>query len=170
MNSAGTKRIGAELYAKVEPIKYITFQVAYTYSNFKYMDISSPIPIIMDDTSIHKFKINDNFLPNSPEHQLMVDLQFNILKNFSVGVNSETYSRSFIDGANILGESVSEYTLFGARATYITEIAKTKTEVSINARNIFSRQYIAFSEPDPGGNSYQPGTPVEIYLNVRLGF
>ena len=170
MNSAGTKRIGAELYTKVEPVKYFTLQVAYTYSNFKYTDISSPIPIIMDDTSIHKYKINDNFLPNSPEHQLMVDLQVNILKNFSVAMNSETYSRSFIDGANIQGESVGGYTLFGARATYITEIAKTRTEVSINARNLFSRQYIAFTEPDPGGNSYQPGTPVQVYLNVRLGF
>ncbi len=170
MNSAGTKRIGAEFYTKVDPIKYVTLQIAYTYSNFKYTDITTPIPIIMDDTSIHKYKINDNFLPNSPEHQLMVDLQFNILKNLSVGLNSETYSRSYIDGANLPEESVGGYTLFGARVTYLTSIAKTKTEVSINARNIFSRQYIAFSEPDPGGNSYQPGTPVEIYLNVRLGF
>ncbi len=170
MNSAGTKRIGAEFYTKVDPIKYVTLQIAYTYSNFKYTDITTPIPIIMDDTSIHKFKINDNFLPNSPEHQLMVDLQFNILKNLSVGLNSETYSRSYIDGANLPEESVGGYTLFGARVTYLTSIAKTKTEVSINVRNVFSRQYIAFSEPDPGGNSYQPGTPVEIFLNVRLGF
>jgi outer membrane receptor protein involved in Fe transport len=170
MNSAGTKRIGAEFYTKFEPIKYVTLQIAYTYSNFKYTDITTPIPIIMDDTSIHKYKVNDNFLPNSPEHQLMVDLQFNILKNLNVGFNSETYSRSYIDGANILVESVGGYTLYGARITYNTTIAKTKTEVSINGRNLFSRKYIAFSEPDPGGNSYQPGTPVEVYLNVRLGF
>ena len=158
------------MYVKAEPVKYVTFQAAYTYSNFKYTDITDPIVIIMDDTSIHKFKINDNFLPNSPEHQLMIDLQFNILKNFSIGFNSETYSRSYIDGANLLEESVGGVTLFGARAMYGLTIAKTYTQFSINAKNLFSRRYIAFTEPDPGGNSYQPGTPVEIYLNVKVGF
>lgn len=169
-NIPGTKRIGAEFYTKVDPIKYVTLQIAYTYSNFKYTDITDPLPIIMDDTSIHKYKINDNFLPNSPEHQLMVDLQFNIFNNLSIGFNSETYSRSFIDGANLPEESVGGYTLYGARVMYKTAIMKTNTEISINARNLFSRQYIAFSEPDPGGNSYQPGTPFQMYLNVRLGF
>jgi hypothetical protein len=53
---------------------------------------------------------------------------------------------------------------------YTALFAGTKAELSINARNIFSRRYIAFSEPDPGGNSYQPGTPLEIYLNARVGF
>jgi iron complex outermembrane receptor protein len=169
-NSAGTKRFGAELYARLEPIKYVTLQIAYTYSNFKYADITSPIPIIMDDTSIHKYKENGNFLPNSPEHQLMVDLQLNLLKNLSVGFNSETYSRSYIDGANILLESVGGYTLYGARVMYTALFAGTKAELSINARNIFSRRYIAFTEPDPGGNSYQPGTPLEVYLNARVRF
>lgn len=170
MNSAGTNRWGAELYAKLDPVKYVTLQIAYTYSHFTYTDITTPIPIIMDDPNIHKYKENGNFLPNSPEHQFMVDLQFNLLKSFSIGFNSETYSRSYIDGANILLESVGGYTLYGARATYTTLLMGTKLESSINARNIFSRRYIAFSEPDPGGNSYQPGTPLEVYLNVRLGF
>jgi iron complex outermembrane receptor protein len=169
-NIPGTKRIGAELYAKLEPVKLITLQIAYTYSNFKFTDITEPIPIIMDDTSIHKYKVNDNFLPNSPEHQLMVDLQFNLLKNLSIGLNSETYSRSYIDGANILVESVGGYTLYGARVMYTALFAGTKAELSINARNIFSRRYIAFTEPDPGGNSYQPGTPLQVYLNARVGF
>jgi hypothetical protein len=44
------------------------------------------------------------------------------------------------------------------------------TEISVNARNIFSKKYVAFTEPDPGGNSYQPGQPLEVFLNVRVGF
>jgi hypothetical protein len=134
------------------------------------MGASDSVQVIMDDTTIHKSIKNGNWLPNIPQHQLMVDLQFNILKNFSIAVTSETYSRTYIDGANILVESVGGFTLYGARATYTSALLGTKTEVSINARNIFSRRWIAFTEPDPGGNSYQPGTPLQVYLNAKIGF
>ncbi|MGA2667517.1 MAG: TonB-dependent receptor [Ignavibacteria bacterium] len=171
MNSKGTNRIGAEFYTRLEPVRLITLQIAYTYSNFKYsMGASDSVQVIMDDTTIHKSIKNGNWLPNIPQHQLMVDLQFNILKNFSIAVTSETYSRTYIDGANILVESVGGFTLYGARATYTSALLGTKTEVSINARNIFSRRWIAFTEPDPGGNSYQPGTPLQVYLNAKIGF
>ena len=168
-NAGQSRRFGIELYSRIKPVKQVELQFAYTYSNFKYTNDDS-IKIIMDDTTINKYIHKDNFLPNSPEHQLMVDLQFNLLSNFSVGLTSETYSRSYIDGANILVESVGGYTLYGARATYRTYFAGSNCEVSVFARNIFSRRYIAFSEPDPGGNSYQPGSPLEVFLNAKVGF
>ena len=39
---------------------------------------------------------------------------------------------------------------------------------SVHRMSIF--KICAFTEPDPGGNSYQPGTPLEVFLNVRIGF
>jgi len=58
----------------------------------------------------------------------------------------------------------------GARATYKSAfIGKSNCEITLAARNIFSKTYIAFSEPDPGGNSYQPGAPLEVFLNVKIG-
>jgi iron complex outermembrane receptor protein len=168
-NSGKSKRFGFELYTKVDPVKLVTLQFAYTYSNFKY-DMADSIKIVMDDTSVIKYAKKDNFLPNSPEHQLYVDLQLNLLKNLSVGISSETYSRSFIDGANLISESVGGYTLWGGRITYRTLLLGANAEITVNVRNIFSKQYIAFTEPDPGGNSYQPGQPLEAYLNVRVGF
>lgn len=169
MNSGESRRIGAELFAKITPCQRINFSFAYTYSNFRYTN-SDPIKIIMDDTTIHKYIEKDNFLPNSPEHQLMTDLDIMILNGFHIAITSETYSRSYIDGANLLVESVGGYTLWGARVVYDTKLVNSNTQVSVNARNIFSRRYIAFTEPDPGGNSYQPGSPLEVFLNVKVGF
>ncbi|MEO8512639.1 MAG: TonB-dependent receptor [Ignavibacteria bacterium] len=168
-NAGQSRRIGAELFAKITPCERINFQFAYTYSNFKYTS-SDPIKIIMDDTTIHKFIEKDNFLPNSPEHQFIADLDIMITRGFNIGFTSETYSRSYIDGANLVSESVGGYTLWGARLVYKTLLMHTSTEISVNARNIFGKSYIAFTEPDPGGNSYQPGTPLEVFLNARIGF
>lgn len=167
-NAAASQRFGAEFFTKLTPIKYVTFQAAYTYSNFKY-DLKDSLRIIMDDPENIKYIKDGNYLPNSPQHQLMVDLQINPISAFSIGFSSETYSRSYIDGANIIKESVGEFTLFNARIAYQWKIAKVKGDISFQVRNIFSRKWIAFTEPDPGGNSYQPGTPREIFGAIRIG-
>jgi len=38
----------------------------------------------------------------------------------------------------------------------------------ISGRNVFSNKYIAFTEPDPDGNSYQPGSAAEVFIGARL--
>jgi outer membrane receptor for Fe3+-dicitrate len=137
---------------------------------FKY-DISAPIQVVMDDTTIVKYTQNDNFLPNSPQHQLMFDAQFNILPNFFIGVNTETYSKSYIDGANIEAEAVPGYTLIGARLGYLFQFkGNYGLELNIFLKNIADQKYVAFSEPDPGGNSYQPGAGREIFGSVKVHF
>jgi iron complex outermembrane receptor protein len=169
-NLSASKRIGVEVYGKYTPIKPLNFQVAYTFSMFKY-DISAPIQVVMDDTTIVKYTQNDNFLPNSPQHQLMFDAQFNILPNFFIGVNTETYSKSYIDGANIEAEAVPGYTLIGARLGYLFQFkGNYGLELNIFLKNIADQKYVAFSEPDPGGNSYQPGAGREIFGSVKVHF
>jgi iron complex outermembrane receptor protein len=168
-NAAQSTRFGAELYAKITPIKQFTFQAAYTYSNFKY-DIPEPIKVIMDDTNNVKFIQDDNFLPNSPEHQIYVDLQYEIVPNLFIGVSSETYSRSYIDGANKESESVDPYTLFNARVMYGWKLKGVNGELSLQIRNLGDKKYIAFTEPDPGGNSYQPGPLREVFGTLKIGF
>lgn len=167
-NAASSQRFGAELYTKITPIKYITLQAAYTYSNFKYK-IDEPLKIIMDDTSIHKYIEDGNFLPNSPEHQLYVDLQVNPIPALTLAFSTEIMSKAYIDGANIEKEAAPSYTLFHARITYNWKLSGVKGDISLQVRNIFSKKYAGFTEPDPGGNSYQPGTPREIFGTLRIG-
>jgi iron complex outermembrane recepter protein len=169
-NLSASKRMGIEVYSKFTPIKPLNFQVAYTFSSFKY-DIGSPIQVVMDDPAILKYIQNENYLPNSPQHQLCIDAQYNILPNFFVGVNTETYSKSYIDGANVESEAVPAYTLVGARAGYIFKFkGNYAIELNLFLKNIGDTKYVAFSEPDPGGNSYQPGAGREIFGAIKVHF
>lgn len=168
-NAGSTRRIGLEFYGAYFPIKDLELQVAYTYSNFKYTN-SSPIQILMDDTTDIRYISNGNFLPNSPEHQLYVDLQYSIMAGLTAGISAETYSKSYIDGANNPSEAVSGYTLLHARIIYQIPLKGLPTEVSLSGRNLGNVKYVAFSEPDPSGNSYQAGAGTELFASLRFRF
>ena len=168
-NVGASNRTGLELYAKYTPVKDLIIQAAYTFSSFKY-DISSPIRIIMDDTTDIRYIQNGNKLPNCPDHLLYVDVEWDFYPGFFVAVNTETLSKSFIDGANIESQAVPAYTLLGARLGYNFNCSGIKGQISINGRNLTDKTYVAFSEPDSGGNAYQPGAKREIFGNLKIGF
>jgi iron complex outermembrane receptor protein len=166
-NAGASHRLGLELYGEYLLLKSLEIQVAYTYSHFKYA-ISQPIQVLMDDPNIIKYIENGNWLPNSPQHQLALDAQYKLYKNFSIGIGTETLSKAYIDGANIESEAVKGYTLVDARIIYKREVGGQKVEISLQALNIGNTKYVAFSEPDPGGNSYQPGPGREFFSGIRI--
>ena len=168
-NAIGSNRVGIETYIEYLLCKEVEVRAAYTYSVFKYA-LKTPLKIIMDDPTIVKYSKDGNFLPNSPEHQAFIDIQYDILSNFNVGISSEIYSRSYIDGANIDKESVPGFALWNFRVAYDMKIQDVSCELNLFGKNIFSKKWIAFTEPDPGGNSYQPGTPFEIFGGIKIKF
>ena len=155
-NAGSSRRVGLEFYARYNPSNNLTVQTAYTYSNFKYTN-NSPIQILMDDPTILKFIKDGNFLPNSPQHQLFIDAEYHFSNEFFIGANSETLSKTYIDGANIESEAAAGYTLIGARIGYNLNINGFNAIISLQGRNLGNQKYVAFTEPDPGGNAYQPG-------------
>jgi hypothetical protein len=38
----------------------------------------------------------------------------------------------------------------------------------LQVRNLLGTEYIAFTEPDPDGNSYQPGPTRELFVGIRV--
>jgi iron complex outermembrane receptor protein len=168
-NVGSSRRIGLEFYGAYFPVKDLELQVAYTYSNFKYTN-SSPIEIIMDDPTDIRYIKDGNYLPNSPMHQLYVDLQYTFMPGLSAGVSAETYSEAYIDGANIESEAVQGYTLLHARITYELPIKGIASEITLSGRNLGDVKYVAFSEPDPSGNSYQAGAGRELFASFRIRF
>lgn len=168
-NVGASRRFGLELSCMYRPVKQLVLEIAYTYSHFKY-DIASPIPILMDDTTIHKFIENGNWLPNSPQHQLVIDLSYKITADVSIGLTSETLSEAYIDGANVESEAAPGYTLLGGRIVYRWHVSDIAGDFMVHMRNIMNRKYVAFTEPDPGGNSYQPGAGREIFAEARILF
>lgn len=168
-NSASSRRAGAEVYMEFLPDPSSDVQAAYTFSAFQYTN-SIPIQVVMDDPAIRKFVKDGNWLPNSPKHQFSIDARYTISPGFNVGLSAEAISKTYIDGANIEAEAADGYALLHARLSYDLSIAGHQVEMSFQVRNIADKEYIAFTEPDPGGNAYQPAARREMFGGVKVHF
>ncbi len=166
-NVGGSRRFGIELSADYDPAAMVELQVSYTYSHFTY-HIDSPIPVLMDDTTLHKAILDGHWLPNSPQHQLATRVTLDVTPELSISMNSLTMSKSYIDGANIESEAVRGFTLLGGRIAYRLHLGGLSGVLSLSARNLGDVKYVAFSEPDPGRASYHPGAGREIFGGFTL--
>jgi iron complex outermembrane receptor protein len=154
-NAGATRRYGAEASLGWAPVSAALLQVAYTYSNFKYTNTVSAYG-----------DVRGHWLPNSPEHQLTADAQYTIAHRLTLGATAQMLSKWYVDAGN--ATSVNGYTLLNARLAYRLPLGEVAPEATIAVRNIFAKQYIAFTEPDPDGNSYQPAAEREIFVGLRF--
>ncbi len=156
-NAGSSKRWGLETLLGFFPTPELSMELAYTYSHFRYDNVHY-LGTFYSDTS----------LPNSPQHQVTLDAEYRITPELLVGVSAETFSRAYIDPSNATW--IDGYTLIDARIGYKTRIAGVATDFILSGRNLGGTKYIAFTEPDPDGNSYQPGALREIFGGVQLHF
>jgi len=154
-NGGNSRRFGAEVYANVNPVDPVWVQVAYTWSHFLYKK----------STSFYG-DIEGNWLPNSPQHQLMTDVAWTPMRDVTLGVGTDSYSKWYVDASNVA--SVNGYTLLNARVSWHFDVAGTTGDLTLQGRNLTATKYIAFTEPDPDGNSYQPGPERELFVGVRF--
>jgi len=155
-NAGSTRRYGVEASAAWVPVSAALVQVAYTYSNFQYTNTQSAYG-----------DVQGHWLPNSPEHQLSADAQYTFAGALTVGVSSEMLSKWYVDAGNATAQD--GYTLLNARLAYRLRLAGSSAQATLAVRNIFGTQYVAFTEPDPDGNSYQPAATREIFFGIVLG-
>jgi iron complex outermembrane receptor protein len=155
-NAGSSNRFGIETYLSYSPVESVNFKIAYTYSHFKYTSPDS---------------IKGNWLPNSPQHQLNLDLGYKIMQRLSIGISSETQSKWYIYTDKIHKDvSQAGFTLLDLRAVYNWKIGSVTGELNFFAKNITNQYYIAFTEPDPDGNSYQPASKREFFGGVKINF
>ena len=108
------------------------------------------------------------WLPNSPEHQAALDAEYRITSALAVGVGAQLWTRAYVDPSN--GPWVGGYTLINAHLSYRTRIVGAPAEILVSGRNLGGKRYIAFAEPDPDGNSYQPGPTREVFGGIQVHF
>jgi iron complex outermembrane receptor protein len=166
-NVGATKRLGLELFARYQPVPSLSISVAYTFSHFQY-DISAPIRILMDDSTVVKQIEQGNWLPNIPRHRLAACIAWDIVPACAVALTTESMTKTSIDGANIASEAASGYTLIGAQLAYHWSAGGLSGTASLNVRNLGDIRYVAFTEPDPGGNAYQPGSGREFFAGIAV--
>lgn len=168
-NAGSSRRNGLELFTAISPFRNAQLQMAYTYSDFKYTN-KTPVSILMDDPTVIKYIKDGNYLPNSPAHQLYVEMDYSLSNDLNVMLSYEALSKSYIDGANLEAEAASGYSLLHARIAYKLNLPALNGEISFSVKNITDRKYVAFTEPDPGGNAYQPGSGREFFAGIKIGF
>jgi outer membrane receptor protein involved in Fe transport len=156
-NAGDSTRYGLETLLGWFPVDPLAVRLAYTYSHFTY-----------DQVSVGSETYNDTWLPNAPEHQAYLDLAADLGHGVTAGAAAEWVSSWYVDPTNTA--SVDGYTLLNARLSYRFTGASWSGEVMLSGRNLTDEQYIAFTEPDPDGNSYQPGPGREGFLGVIVSF
>lgn len=107
-------------------------------------------------------------------------ITWSIIKNLKLDLSTEYQSKwaIYTDAKAYSGELdpaiyrnwQDGFNLWHARLSYEWKIKKIKGELSFSVRNIFGKQYMAFTEPDPDGNSYHPGPSRELFGNIKIRF
>lgn len=155
-NTGNSKRYGLETYIFWKPIDELQTQIAYTYSHFKYTSPDS---------------LKGNWLPNSPQHQFSADAEYTFLKNFAFGMSYEMQTKWYIytdvEHRDLFQKG---FNLVHARLTYKHSISGFNTEFGIYGKNLTNQNYVAFTEPDPDGNCYQPAARREFFGSIRVWF
>ena len=178
-NAGNSKRIGIETYLAWNIARDLTWQTAYTFADYKYT--SASIDPVYTDTNyvLTTPPAPGQYLPNSPKHQLYSEIVYNYKRlTFSLASEFQSKWAIYTDQKaynNELDPAIYQnwqkgFTLFHVRADYEFNLCKMNGEFSVYVRNLTNRSYMAFTEPDPDGNAYQPGPGREVFFNLRFRF
>jgi len=158
-NAGKTRRYGLETTLGWFPCDEFEAHLACTWNHFKYRSYES---------RVFAGDLRGNRLPNSPARQAAFDMTWRPVERLSLGLGAQAQSRSYVDPTNV--PYVGGYALWNARMGYGWKASGSNGEVYIAVTNALGKKYIAFTEPDPDGNSYQPGPRREIFAGVRIRF
>jgi iron complex outermembrane recepter protein len=154
-NVGESRRYGLEASVGYYPSPDIAIRGAYTYSDFLY----TTVQFMLDH-------FTDKVMPNSPRHQGALDIEYLVDRNWVLGLSAFGQSRQFVDHSNAM--SADGFLLCNPRIGYRWKLGRYTAEVSLQGRNVFGTEYIAFTEPDPDGNSFQPGPTREVFVGIRI--
>jgi len=157
-NAGKTDRTGLEVYGAWTPIETFTLQLAYTYSDFTYDELQS----------LTFGTCTGNRLPNIPRHQGFLDMRWAFAEHWYLGGAVELQTRAYVDPTNV--PFIGGYTLYHADLAWDWKGARHSGELFASVRNATGKEYIAFTEPDPDGNSYQPAATREVFAGVKIRF
>ena len=158
-NAGDTRRWGLETRVDWKPAPPFRLTAAYTLSDFvytRYEGISLP------------GDLSGNALPNSPRHQGVLEAAYTWRDRWVASASLLALSHAYVDATNATW--IDGYALLGLRLARRFAIGGRSLEAFVSGRNLANVEYIAFTEPDPDGNSYHPGPEREVFAGLRLGF
>jgi iron complex outermembrane receptor protein len=179
-NAGNSIRKGIETGIAFKPCERINLQLSYTFSDYRYTS-STIDPVYTDPEYVLTLPPEPGqWLPNSPRHQLFAELGLAVTKKLTLGLSTEYQSKwaIYTDArayAGLPDPSVYQnwqdgFNLLHARAAYNFSLHGIDMECSLFLRNLTNSVYMAFTEPDPDGNSYQPGPGRELFGSLKIHF
>jgi iron complex outermembrane receptor protein len=179
-NAGNSRRYGIETSASVDILKNLSLRMAYTYADYKYTSAKVD-PVYTDVAYVLTLPPEKGqCLPNSPKHQFYCEVEYTVSKNFTIVVGSESQSKwaIYTDSKAYKGELDPDiyqnwqkgFNLLNAGFSYHLNILGLKEDLSFNIRNLTDAAYMAFTEPDPDGNSYHPGPGREFFGKIKISF
>ncbi len=157
-NLGATRRYGLEAEIGYYPIRDLAIRGAYTFSDFLYTEVTGSLWGTFSST----------VMPNSPRHQYALDVEYRVDSHWVAGGNLFGQTMQYVDPGNTM--TADGFALFAPRVGYRWQGSGYQAEIMLQSRNVFGDEYIAFTEPDPDGNSYQPGPTRETFLGIRISF
>jgi len=158
-NAGDSRRYGLETSFGWFPVKGLAIRGAYTYNHFTYANYHS----------LNTFEdYSGNTMPNSPKNQGYLDVAYTTESGWIFGASGKFMSMWYVDASNV--PTAPGYNLMNLQATYRWAGTKVRTELQISLQNVFDKHYMAFTEPDPDGNSYQPAAGRQVFFGVHLWF
>ncbi|MDD5544130.1 MAG: TonB-dependent receptor [Acidobacteriia bacterium] len=158
-NAGQSRRYGLETSFRWLPLRRATVTGSYTYSHFVYTQYLS---------LTYPGNLTGHRLPNSPSHMAFTRASFELPWNVVADVSASVFSRAFIDATNSIW--INGYGLLNARLSKSWQRKHVLGTLFVYGKNLTNTSYIAFTEPDPDGNSYQPGPRREIFAGLQLRF
>ena len=89
-------------------------------------------------------------------------------KHWILGVGGDLVSQWYVDQGNLT--TAAGYVFLHLRAAYRWQAIGYNGELFAFGRNMLGKQYAAFTEPDPDGNSFHPGPTREVFAGARVKF
>jgi iron complex outermembrane receptor protein len=178
-NAGNSRRYGVESSLSVKIRDGLRWETAYTFSDFRYT--SATIDHVYTDTAyvLTVPPAAGQWLPNSPRHQLRTEIVYSVIEALTLSAGAESQSRwAIYTDAKAYGSELDPaiyrnwqdgFTLFNAGLAYAWGLGRLRGELSIFARNFTGVRYMAFTEPDPDGNAYQPGPGREYIGKINIG-
>ena len=179
-NAGNSKRYGIEAFISYNILPNLSLQAAYTFADYKYT--SATVDPVYTDTNyvLTTPPADGQYLPNSPKHQLYSEVVYSPVKHVKIGLGFEYQSKwaIYTDAKaynNELDPAIYQnwqdgFTKINAEVSYLWNLGIVNGEINLSVRNLTDEDYIAFTEPDPDGNSYQPGPGREFFGNLKIKF
>jgi iron complex outermembrane receptor protein len=174
-NAAETNRMGLELGSNIEIVKDFNFTMAYTYSDFIYMNYETMTIEIDGEGNVAETEkdFGGNIVPSVPKHNLYLALTYShpLYKNID-GFAKLSYmgvSSLWVDDGNTA--KTDSYQLLNSVIGLDMNWGNLNILLSGSLNNMLNEVYVGFTNTNSADRRfYEAGEPQNYFVSLNIGY